>query len=409
MPVDDERVAAHGIRKLAGEHLTLYTDLPAADDVDELPLVFDKAVPQWCEYFGVDPVRAENWRMTAFLMADRDRFHAAELWSPELPQFLHGYQLGYELWLNEQPSAYYRRHLLLHEGTHGFMNLLLGGTGAPWYMEGIAELLGTHRWSDGQLTLRYFPKDREETPEWGRIKIIKDEFAAGRGMTLTEILKYNGPVFLRNEPYAWCWGATAFFDNHPDYQQTFRSLRQEVRDNSSQFSQRFYDRLREQWPQINEQWQLFVIDMEYGYDVARAAVQYKAGQPLPAAGATVTVAADRGWQSSGVRVEAGVTYRITASGRYQVADQPKVWWCEPGGVTIRYQRGQPLGLLLAAVRDNDHPPEGLTPLASPAAIGLERTITFDRPGTLFFRINESAATLADNAGQLSVRVTANVN
>ena len=62
---------------------------------------------------------------------------------------------------------------------------------------------------------------------------------------------------------------------------------------------------------------------------------------------TVSVAADRGWQSSGVRVDAGKSYRLRAAGRYQVADRPQPWPCEPGGVSIRYYRGRPLGILLA--------------------------------------------------------------
>ena len=43
-------------------------------------------------------------------------------------------------------------------------------------MEGMAELLSTHRWAEGRLTLNWIPTSREEVPMWGRIKIIKDAF-----------------------------------------------------------------------------------------------------------------------------------------------------------------------------------------------------------------------------------------
>ena len=119
--IDEERVAAAGIRKLTGKHLTLYTDLPAAPAIEELPLVFDAAIPQWSEYFVVDASVAESWQQVGYLMQDKARFVAAGLLPNDLPAFLHGYQRGSELWLYEQPSDYYRRHLLLHEGTHGFM------------------------------------------------------------------------------------------------------------------------------------------------------------------------------------------------------------------------------------------------------------------------------------------------
>ncbi len=41
--IDEAQAAAQGIRKLNGKHLTVYTDLPADSDVDQLPAVFDLA------------------------------------------------------------------------------------------------------------------------------------------------------------------------------------------------------------------------------------------------------------------------------------------------------------------------------------------------------------------------------
>ena len=90
---------------------------------------------------------------------------------------------------------------------------------------------------------------------------------------------------------------------------------------------------------------------------ARRSISRRASRCRRAGTPSVTVAADRGWQNSGLRLEAGVSYRLTAAGRYQVAKTTKVWWCEPGGVSIRYYRGRPLGILLAAVRP-DHPAAG---------------------------------------------------
>jgi hypothetical protein len=87
-----------------------------------------------------------------------------------------------------------------------------------------------------------------------------------------------------------------------------------------------------------------------------------------------------------------------------VARDPKIWWCEPGGVTIRYIEGRPLGMLLAAVSDVSEPLAGITPLAQPTSIGLGGTVTFAESGTLFLRINDSPAELADNAGELVARI-----
>ncbi len=171
---------------------------------------------------------------------------------------------------------------------------------------------------------------------------------------------------------------------------------------------------------------------------ANSAITGSAPPSLPQA--TLAVAADRGWQNSGLELEAGVTYQLTASGRYQIAKQPKpaasqaaaerglsqfsrqeaarmglspsappsaregtIWWCEPGGVTIRYYRGHPLGILLAAVRP-DHPkPGSTTALLHSTVIGLAAKLTPKQSGTLYLKVNDSAGELDDNAGELRVQ------
>ena len=127
--------------------------------------------------------------MTGFLMKDKARFVQAGLLPGKLPPFGHGFSWDTVLWVYEQPSDYYRRHLVLHEGTHGFMNSLLGGCGPTWYMEGMAEYLATHRWQDGRLTLGYMPRSRDEVPQWGRIRLIQDAVAQHRALRLKAVIE----------------------------------------------------------------------------------------------------------------------------------------------------------------------------------------------------------------------------
>ena len=400
---NDERVAVAGIRKISSKHLDLYTDLPSSKEVDELPTVFDLAVSQWCDYFEVDHAKAESWKMIGYVMERKERFAGSGLLPDDLPRFLNGYQRGWQFWVYEQPSAYYRRHLVLHEGTHAFMSWMLGNCGPPWYMEGMAELLATHRWQDGQLQLNYFPRRREEVEQWGRIKIVCDDVQAGRGLSLVEITNYSSTAHLRIEPYGWSWAACAFLDGHPDYQRTFRSLRSEVRDDVV-FSQTVGQLLGKHGRRLAEQWQLFTHHLDYGYDIAREAIAYAAERPISQAGMSVHVSAEHGWQSTGIRLQPDVTYVLESSGRYQIGSEPKTWWCEPGGVTIAYYRGQPLGRLLAAVSDPTRPLTGNSPLLTPHAIGLGDTISAGNGGVLFLRINEDPAQWADNAGELLVSI-----
>jgi len=396
---DDQRAAAEGIRKIEGKHLTLYTDLPS---VDALPGIFDQAFPQWCSYFGLDPDEHADWHCTGVLMQDKSRFRRAGLLPDDLPPFPHGYSRNYDFWLYEQPSEYYRRHLLLHEGTHSFMNTLLGACGPPWYMEGIAELLATHDWSDGRLTLNVVPPSADSVPHWGRVKIVRDAFAEQRAMRLRRVVEYPLSAHRDTEPYAWCWTAAMLLDRHPAYRDLFRGLSKHV--TSPDFNERFYRAVGDRWDELTAEWQVLVQGMDYGYDVERTAIDFTPGRPLPRIGATVKIRADRGWQNSGWRLDAGQIYQVQARGRYQIAQEPQPWPCEPGGVTLRYHDGRPLGMLLAAVHP-DQSSDGVTPLLHPEPIGLGGTFTPEHSGTLMLKINDSPAELGDNLGTLSVRVT----
>src|SRR5687767_6496276 len=66
--LDEGRIRAAGIRRLEGKHITLFTDLPAAKEVDELPRAFDAAVPLWCGYFGIDPAKTAEWKLIGSVM-----------------------------------------------------------------------------------------------------------------------------------------------------------------------------------------------------------------------------------------------------------------------------------------------------------------------------------------------------
>jgi len=402
-PVDENRAAAAGIRKIVGKHVTVYTDLPKGPDVDELPALFDQAIPQWCEYFGIDPAKAAKWQVRAFVMDRKERFQGAGLMPDNLPPFPFGFMRDNQFWQFEQPSAYYRRHLFLHEGTHAFMFHFLGDLGPPWYSEGMAELFGTHSWKEGRLVMRHFPVSREETPDWGRIKVVRDDFAAAAGLNVDRVMAFGNLAHRETGPYAWSWALCAFLDNHPRYQAAFRQMREAVIPQHA-FNRRLREALGpENMAALDEEWQIFVAQVDYGYDVARSAVEFKRGVPLPAAGATATIAAAKSWQSSGFRLVKGETYQINAQGQFTVGKLPKPWICEPPGVTIRYHQGRPLGMLLAAVREEASDGR-LTGLLDVAPIGAGASFTAPRNGTLYLKINEFSGGLADNEGSLSASI-----
>ncbi|MGD0653906.1 MAG: hypothetical protein ABSA16_06140 [Thermoguttaceae bacterium] len=409
-PIDEAKASAAGIRKLSGKRLTLYTDTDG-EEIDRLPELFDQAFLQYCEYFHIPSGELADWRMTGFLMKDKSRFVQTGLLPGGLPDFPHGFSLNRELWIYDQPGDYYRRHLLVHEGVHGFMNTVLGGCGPTWYMEGTAEMLATHKLKNGRLKLNYFPENREETPDWGRIKLIKDAVAGNRALSLRTVIEGPRDLQKETELYAWSWAAADFLDRHPRYRDRFRELYKHVR--KGDFNQYVFEVFKNDWRQLNEEWQVFIAGLEYGYDIPRTTIDFTPGKPLPEKGGDVVIAADRGWQNSGILLQAGIKYQLKASGRYQVANKPKIWWCEPGGVSIRYYQGRPLGILQAAVRP-DNPSmrsqaepgneKSLSAFLQPITVGLGTTIVPEQSGTLFLKINDSAAELDDNAGELQVEI-----
>lgn len=392
-----------GIRRIDGKHLVLYTDLPATPQVDELPRIFDLAVPQWCAYFKVDVTHVAAWRMVGYLMKDPAPFRDAGMLPDGLPPFQHGYQVGPQMWMYEQPSDYYRRHMLLHEGTHAFMNWQLGSCGPPWYSEGMAELFGTHRWENGRLQLAYFPRRREDVPSLGRIKIVRDDVAAGHVMTLAQVMDYGPRAHLKTGPYGWCWAACALLDGNPQFQTQFRQLWHHVDLDTDAFRQMFDSLFSADRRALDEQWQLFEYRIDYGYDLVREAIVHADVKPLPDSGVgNLVIEADRGWQSTGFELHAGGVYSLEAAGRYQIARTSRIWWCEPDGVTIRYYAGQPLGRLLAAVVSTTWTPPKETDFTRPIPIGSRDELTCKQTGVLFLRVNDVPSELTDNAGQLRV-------
>ncbi len=401
--LDLERIKAAGLQVQAGQHLTLITDARDRADVAQFTTVFDLAVEQWCQYFSIDPQRTARWRVTGCVMVDRERFVRAGLFPDDLPIFPAGYQRGSMLWLYAQQGDYYTRHLLLHEGTHAFMQAFLGDFGPPWYAEGMAELLAVHRWADGQLEINHKIADRVDVPWWGRVKLVRTDRDAGRGLTLDEVMALPADSFRQVNAYGWAWAVCEFFDRHPQTGSAFRRLPDAVQMNEAQFNRHWRTRLASQldsWAELETVWQMMIDEIEYGYDVA-SAVPVAAAASRSGDSVTVQVATARGWQRTGITVEAGREYEFTTSGMFQIRCDEQSWPCDAGGVTIEYYRGRPLGQLLATVLPDGTPGTGLLPWQG---IGRSAVWSFATRGELWLRVNESPSAWSDNQGELTVTI-----
>jgi len=427
--VELQLVVEAGLTVYSGKHLILFSDVRDPDKAHDLIRSYDAAVPQWCEYFGVDVKRTAGWKLRAYLIQgpnQTERFEQAKLFTDKLPPFAAGYQKDHNIFLYDQPGSYYTRHLLLHEGTHAFMQWFLKGYGAPWYSEGIAEKLAVHKRTKDSVKLNHRLASRDDAPYWGRVKLIKDEYAAGDAMTLDDVLAIPGQSFRNVRYYAWSWAGCEFFDNHPLTQQAFKELKQSAADPPEQFNVAFKEKLKPIKDQLIKDWAIFIEEMDYGVEIQRSRII--PATDLDEANAQshhYSVKTDHGWQQTRLAVAAGDRLKIQSSGRFTVSQTvaPRVaaddqlpsagdpaypWYCESNGVTLEYYRGQPLGMLTAGVlfsdskRENTKGALAWRVLSIPAA-GPEREITIPADGVLCLRINESPAKLNDNKGALDVR------
>ena len=403
MEIDEDRVRANGIVHVSGEHLDLYSDVRDEAVLNELVTVFDAAVPFWCERFEVDPATVKDWRINGFLMQDINRMRSAGLAPDDLPPFPNGYFRAHEFWFYEQASDYYRRYLMLHEGTHAFMFHQLGNAGPPWYMEGIAERIACHAWDGSELRMDVPILSADEAPLWGRVRIIQDEFA-GRTMYMPlTLFAMPNEEFLKNESYGWAWAMCEFFGRHPRFREAFAELKNNVADRSPTFAQGLIDAVGDDWALLQEDWQLFIAEMEYGYDLEHLAIVRNDAQPLVGSEASFEFAADRGWQSTGIQLAPG-TYSFSADGRWLMKTGDEQWPSEPEGITIDYYRGEPIGKVMLGFRGAIDLTDTITSLTQPVPLGRSANLRIDEPVELFVRVNESPNAVSDNQGSGTLTV-----
>jgi hypothetical protein len=401
--ISDELLRRAGLVRYSSRTVDLITDL-TEDLAGPLVSLPDAALPTLAEYFGELPAaqNGSSYGINAFVMRDRELFDAAGLVPSRVPMSFHGQHIGAQFWMNDQTSDYYRRHLLIHEATHAYMRHLPGpALELPqWYLEGMAELIATHEFdADDKPRFAVMPTDRDRFPGLERIVLVQRDVAENGVRSITQITGFKPEDFVRVESYAWCWALCRFLDSHPKYRSEFRSAARRL--STVPLQQGLASLLVTQIVDVETEWTLFAASIEHGYDFERAVINFPAAPSKSSSSATI--ASNRGWQVTEIQVEAGRGYSVTASGRFTLADKPKPWVSEANGVSIRYVKGRPIGLLLASVLADD-PGERASSMLTVVPLG--NSVTFKAPftGRLCLRVNDAFSELSDNRGSLTVTV-----
>jgi len=402
--LNDAELAEIGIEVFESPRLKLLVDQvkPATrDELTAIPLLlgdyFDwiqRTYPAFLE--GVD---ASAWTWTGYVMREPALFRQAGLLPEELADLSHGRDRGREFWMIEQPTPYYRRHLLLHEATHCVMNERFHQW-PVWYLEGMAELLACHAVSAGERPqFAVTPGKVQVAGGFGRIALLRSEVAAGRFRSLSDVLQLDFDNFYPHKTsYAWAWAVCYFLSEHPATADKFQRLSR-FRTNP-EFSRSLDAILKEGGVSLQRDWAAFITSLAPGFDLSRMLVRDATAEDS-SHGWELRI--DHSWQVSPYVVQAGASYTVTANGEFTLASQPEPWVSGPWGVSIAYVDGRPRGeLQMAVVAEQD---SGWRELAAPQPVGGKQTFVANQAGRLLFRVNERADDWANNSGRVVIRLS----
>ncbi len=252
----------------------------------------------------------------------------------------------------------------------------------------------------------------------GRIELLNQSRQAKFCYQLSNLYHIQPNDFYRTESYAWVWALASLLDKHPRYRDEFKALQQQSQG----------QKIDELWAKFSERHaatleldlQQYVSDAIYGYDWERTALELRAGKAFPPGvnSARVTVSAERGWQSTKIELQQGHKYRINAQGKALLRREPEPWTSEANGITLRYHSGLPLGTLLGMIipakRDQESPlilkdHAQAASFMQPLVLGKSSEFIAPRMGTLYLKINDSAAELSDNQDGYEVEISLQQN
>jgi hypothetical protein len=267
--------------------------------------------------------------------------------------------------------------VIQHECVHGLCHLAFGSTGPTWLAEGVAELGSS--WRDGDETVSL------PAPVVGYLQ------AAEPKRTLMEIAVPGRTDAGTWQDYAWRWALCHLLANNPNYAGRFKPLAIGLMEGREGVSfESVYGPVAKE---ISFEYAQFLTTLGNGFRSDLTAWPWQAKARSLGGSGTVraTVQARRGWQSSGVIVDAATSYAVTAEG---------AWRTTPAGAAVTAAgAADGRGRLVAAVLVDDGPQFRLTP-----EIPLAAAASFTAPasGTLMLRCADAWTDLADNDGELSV-------
>jgi len=274
--------------------------------------------------------------------------------------------------------------VIQHECTHGFCHMTFGSTGPTWLSEGVAEL-GNY-WKDGEQAVAIEPA------------VMAYLQRAEPKRTLLEIATPGREPAGDWQDYAWRWALCHLLANNPNYADRFKPLAIALMEGRPDVSfESVYGPVARE---ISFEYDQFLLTVGNGYRTDLTAWPWKAKfRPLHASGGNVktTVEAAAGWQASGLQVEKGVMYEMTADGTWRTA--------AAGAAVDAAGDATGHGRLVGAVLEGGEKDGDTTAryaLSAVIPLGATRAFVAPADGRLFLRCDDDWTQLADNTGEVSV-------
>ena len=264
--------------------------------------------------------------------------------------------------------------IIQHECTHGFCHLTFGGVGPLWLAEGLAEL---GRWW------------REKEKGVNVPPVILAHLHAADRPPLAAITAPNQPPSNDWRDYTWRYALCQMLLDNPNYADRFRALAVGLMEGQPGVS--FESVYGPVGREVGFEFEQFLTHVGNGTRADLTAWPWKAKQRKLAPGGVghAKVKGAAGWQASGVEVEAGAVYVITAEGTCRMAADAEPTGPEGDGAG----RGQLTGALYADFT-----------LSPEIPLGSHSSWIAPADGLLMLRAADAWTELADNDGTLSITI-----
>ncbi len=260
-----------------------------------------------------------------------------------------------------------------HEAVHAYCAQAFGRTGPVWYSEGMAEVGNYWKEGDPGVTAPTF---------------ITDYLRQAERKPLDQIV--NSPLETTGDSwqnYAWRWALCHLLGHNENYSKRFKPLGMALLGGKDMD---FWTVYGSQAAEIEFEYNFFLDHLEPGYRVDLCSWDWSAKFIPPRRSGTISkIKADRGWQSSKVRVVAGESYRFECTGNWSIDSETE---------TTADGTGEGPGRLVGVVFSD-------FTLGDEFELGTSGTFTAPQDGSLYLRCRDEWSRLADNDGTITCRIS----